>query len=503
MQKRYQKRYYIRAITGICVLLFVLALIPQPIMAGEIPVITAVAVTAQQGRICTVQINGEHLDDLRTVKLTVFFDPDAFTYDSCSYPGMDMGSANANTQGQVQLGAMSMDGVSGSQLLMELKLKVDANAQNKSYPLILMVEEATCGTSYAPVELHVENGAITVVEYQAMQAYFYLNSDYYTVEEGQSISVELHSWDLAGMTAYESLVMLPAMEREGASLSVNAKNEGQVVAAYMALEQPETGALLRLTLTARKATTTPTPITCTPLSVTDAVYNTLHASPCAVEVSVFEGPEQQNLPDVWMMGPETLENMEPFALTVMAEGRSNLAAADFSISYDTALLECLSVTEMETEGVMVVTNESIGNGTIRFSMVAAKGISKDTALITIQMRPKTSSFVQTQVSISADEAVDADRKIIELEYVPCIITYTKIMQSGNNVTLQAPAVEAGTNVVIAGYLRNGQMVDCAHVTWADKHTESVTLKNGKSATKIRVFFLDSQWNPMRTCLTES
>ena len=105
------------------------------------------------------------------------------------------------------------------------------------------------------------------------------------------------------------------------------------------------------------------------------------------------------------------------AVAVLDRG-SGLAAADFCISYDTALLTCTGVrvsagTE-SVDGVYIETNPHTDGGQVKFTFICAKGFADGAELVTMTFQPKKEGAVTLTPTVTTS-AVGADRRPIALD----------------------------------------------------------------------------------------
>ena len=105
------------------------------------------------------------------------------------------------------------------------------------------------------------------------------------------------------------------------------------------------------------------------------------------------------------------------AVAVLDRG-SGLAAADFCISYDTALLTCTGVkvsAGMESvDGVCIETNPNFDGGQVKFTFICAKGFADGAELVTMTFQPKKEGAVTLTPTVTTS-AVGADRRPIALD----------------------------------------------------------------------------------------
>ena len=105
------------------------------------------------------------------------------------------------------------------------------------------------------------------------------------------------------------------------------------------------------------------------------------------------------------------------AVAVLDRG-SGLAAADFCVSYDAALLTCTGVevnagTE-SVDSVYIETNPHTDGGQVKFTFICAKGFADGAELVTMTFQPKKEGAVTLTPTVTTS-AVGADRRPITLD----------------------------------------------------------------------------------------
>jgi len=482
----------------LCALILITGLLPLPIAAeeGATPTITVDSVTVQQGGFCDVYVRADHLDTLQLIMLAVNYDPDVLTLVSADLMDMQMGGINTSETGRVQLSVMDAAGVSGSVNLMHLCFQAGRAAETGSYPLTLTVLEAR-GADYAELLVDKVSGAVSVEPAQIPEAYFYLQGSG-TVAAGEELSVQLCSWNLAGMAAgqfsfaYDSSCLtfrrarlLSAFSVEDATFSVNDRNEGQVMIAYAAPAAPSEGELLELTFTANEDAAGTTLLGCTPSSLYHEQGTAIRAGETTLQISISPRTDTSETAAFRLEGDEELPITGSLVLTAVVEGASALAAADFTITYDTALVRCVSVEKLLTadEGLCnagVFLNEHYTDGSISFSLFAPEGITEDTAMLAITLQPVQSLAGETTLTASVVVPVDAQSQPVALtvENKPLIIrnpTFTVTFADHDGTVLAVQRVEAAGAAVppAAGGKDPTESVHYLHTGW-DKSYENIT-----------------------------
>ena len=116
--------------------------------------------------------------------------------------------------------------------------------------------------------------------------------------------------------------------------------------------------------------------------------------------------------------PAAARTDETITAVATLDSGSGLAAADFCISYDTALLTCTGVkvsAGMESvDGVCIVTNPKIDGGQVKFTFICEKGFADEAVLLTMTFQPEKEGTVTLTPTVTTS-AVGADRQPIALD----------------------------------------------------------------------------------------
>ena len=119
---------------------------------------------------------------------------------------------------------------------------------------------------------------------------------------------------------------------------------------------------------------------------------------------------------------ETLMIGQESESTLILDAGSGLAAADFRLEYDPAVVECLSVGS-DAEDAYLIINPNFSDGVIRFSYVKESGTSDETPLVTIRWKPRTGANSHFTLKTTLIDPVDRDHGRVEIDcpvYSSCI-----------------------------------------------------------------------------------
>ncbi|MBQ9991934.1 MAG: hypothetical protein IJP33_00740 [Firmicutes bacterium] len=203
-------------------------------------------------------------------------------------------------------------------------------------------------------------------------------------------------------------------------MTVNSANAGRVSVAFASEDAISTGDLMQITFVAKENISGTASITMQPEDLTNDNANPITSTSVSSNLTITEKSR------VWLALSNEMNTHESFTVGFWVEGSSGFAAGDFVINYDDEKLECLSVTSDLSSGegntssnAFVVINDEYQNGEIKFSVLCANGISRDTQFLTIEFRAK---YAQPA----------------EFELIPVAET-TPVNREGDAILLQCPA----------------------------------------------------------------
>ena len=107
-------------------------------------------------------------------------------------------------------------------------------------------------------------------------------------------------------------------------------------------------------------------------------------------------------------------------MTLLLEEGSGLAAADFELTYDPNVLECIDVRPAGDSQFLLI-NPNWDNGSIRFSFVEEAGVVEELPLVTITWKARGESHYDFRLSLT--DPVGADLKPVTIEcpaYSGCV-----------------------------------------------------------------------------------
>ena len=388
--------------------------------------------SAAPGETRSVYVSGSNLEALEGVQGIVSYDDTALELTGAAMVGAfsALGTVNTETAGQVSFNGACLDGISGSQNILRLDFRVRPDAAAGEYLLGILIENAY-NTGLVTVSLSGASGVFTVTEPQSTTKtlYFYSGSSVSTLHKGEQVSITARTYGSQGLAAgklefrYDAALFTcvaaePLSALSGAMKSLDTSRAGYVSAAFASEEEIPGGELLRLTLEAAADVDADTSVTFAASELYDTALAAMNGIGFTQALTLRKTEVTPETPALRVTMPAAARTDETITAVVTLDSGSGLAAADFCISYDTALLTCTGVkvsAGMESvDGVCIETNPKIDGGQVKFTFICAKGFADGAELVTMTFQPKKEGAVTLTPAI-ATSAVGADRRPIALD----------------------------------------------------------------------------------------
>ena len=388
--------------------------------------------SAAPGETRSVYVSGSNLEALAGVEGIVSYDNTALELTGAAMVGAfsALGTVNTETAGQVSFNGACLDGISGSQDILRLDFRVRPDAVAGEYLRDILIENAS-NTGLGTVSLSGESGVFTVTEPQSTTKtlYFYSGSSVSTLHKGEQVSITARTYGSQGLAAgklefrYDAALFTcvaaePLAALSGAMKSLDTSRTGYVSAAFASEEEIPGGELLRLTLEAVADVDADTSVTFAASELYDTALAAMNGIGFTRTLALRKAEVTPEVPALRVTMPAAARTDEAITAAVTLDSGSGLAAADFCISYDTALLTCTGVkvsAGMESvDGVCIETNPKIDGGQVKFTFICAKGFADGAELVTVTFQPKKEGAVTLTPAI-ATSAVGADRRPIALD----------------------------------------------------------------------------------------
>lgn len=390
------------------------------------------SVSAAPGETRSVYVSGSNLDKLAGVQGIVSYDSAALELTGAAMVGAfsGLGSVNTATVGRVSFNGTCLDGISGSQNILRLDFRVRPDAAAGEYLLDILIENAY-NTGLVTVPLNGVSGVFTVTEPQTTTKtlYFYSGSSVSTLHKGEQVSITARTYGSQGLAAgklefrYDAALFTcvaaePLAALSGAVKSLDTSRAGYVSAAFASEEELPGGELLRLTLEAAADVDADTSVTFAASELYDTALAAMNGVGFTQALTLRKTEVTPETPALRVTMPAAARTDETITAVAVLDRGSGLAAADFCISYDTALLTCTGVkvsAGMESvDGVCIETNPKIDGGQVKFTFICAKGFADGAELVTMTFQPEKEGTVTLTPTVTTS-AVGADRQPIALD----------------------------------------------------------------------------------------
>lgn len=388
--------------------------------------------SAAPGETRSVYVSGSNLEALAGVEGIVSYDNTALELTGAAMVGAfsTLGTVNTETAGQVSFNGACLDGISGSQNILRLDFRVRPDAAAGDYLLDILIENAY-NTGLTTVPLNGVSGVFTVTEPQTTTKtlYFYSGSSVSTLHKGEQVSITACTYGSQGLAAgklefrYDAALFTcvaaePLAALSGAVKSLDTSRAGYVSAAFASEEEIPGGELLRLTLEAVADVNADTSVTFAASELYDTALAAMNGVGFTRALALRKAEVTPEVPALRVTMPAAARTNKTITAVATLDSGSGLAAADFCISYDTALLTCTGVkvsAGMESvDGVCIETNPKIDGGQVKFTFICAKGFADGAELVTMTFQPKKEGAVTLTPTITTS-AVGADRRPIALD----------------------------------------------------------------------------------------
>ena len=388
--------------------------------------------SAAPGETRSVYVSGSNLESLAGVQGIVSYDNTALELTGAAMVGAfsGLGSVNTATVGRVSFNGTCLDGISGSQNILRLDFRVRPDAAPGDYLLDILIENAY-NTGLGTVSLSGASSVFAVTEPQSTTKtlYFYSGSSVSTLHKGEQVSITARTYGSQGLAAgklefrYDAALFTcvaaePLSALSGAVKSLDISRAGYVSAAFASEEEIPGGELLRLTLEAAADVDADTSVTFAASELYDTALAAMNGIGFTQALTLRKTEATPETPALRVTVPAAARTDETITAVVTLDSGSGLAAADFCISYDTALLTCTGVkvsAGMESvDGVCIETNPKIDGGQVKFTFICAKGFADEAVLLTMTFQPKKEGAVTLTPTVTTS-AVGADRRPIALD----------------------------------------------------------------------------------------
>ena len=417
-----------------------LVLSAAPVTAGAADGqrIAASRVTVTAGVNATVTVTAAGLRDIATFELSLYYDPAVLTLVGSACGSLISGqqvSLNTAVPGEVKLSVLSLDGISGDGEVLRVTFATASDCPAGTYPVTLAVGDVY-DPAFSPVSVAGESGAVTVTERAQDTQRFAVNgwADRSALQKGDVLTYHaensgrnafasgefVFSYDYERFS-FDSVQLDPSLTGEGAVYSVNSSALGQVRVLFAGTTPASARALFTVTLKVIADEDASAVLKVRAKNIYREDFSAYLPGECSTTVILKKMPEAVDYPDAFLRTERLVVGRQSRSFFCLESG-AGVAAADFVLTYDPAVLRCVSVSAADgigDKGGMVVVNDAFSAGTIRFSYIDLSGQAADgQPIVCIVWEPICSPQEHTQIGVGGTDVVAADQTPIRLDCVP-------------------------------------------------------------------------------------
>ena len=413
-------------------LALVLALMPASAQAAGSAAIWSDDLTAAPNDWICIPIRCTGLENLAALELEIFYDPQILQFQSETMGWMLEGAlyhVNGDTNGRISLTAATAQGVSGDGVLVYLYFSVASDCPAGSYPLTLAVGDAY-DCNLRPVTIDADGGRITVLESAPAYGSFHLgmalSAD--TLSTGESLTATIqnnwgYSFAALSLTFRYDCTMFELVSAEvsrnltenGAVYALHTETDGLVRLSCASTRNIWCWDLMTIELRARSEASGSSQLTAEAAEIYDE--NRIPYQPGSAQAQVtIQSAQAAPIPALRLESEQLVIGTEAESTLILDAG-SDLAAADFRLEYDPAVVECVAL-ESAVEDAYLVINPNFSEGVIRFSYVKERGTQDQTPLVTIRWRPKATAARHFTLEASLIDPVNREHERVEIACPP-------------------------------------------------------------------------------------
>ncbi len=400
---------------------------------GEPEPVYSVSVSSPEvsaGSWFSVDVNGSFSHPVGAMDITLHYDASVMSVQDEPYAyGWDHYSVNTDTAGEIKLSAISMDGISGYNSLMNISFCTASDASAGNYPLTVTIESArSAAAPFDSVDVSVAPGRVTVVQSAAASVNLSMgmNTSEYSLGDRAVLHVYNYNSETFGAgrielrydsnkLRYESLSYKDSLA-SGAVCDVNAPSPGLVVLTFASQDGVQQWTeMFEANFTVISGGGTYSEFSISGTGFYTIELSALNVSPSTTGFSIRQA--EASIPSVRLECPDLPFTHVPFTVRVYLNGAGRLAAGQFTVSYDNNMLYVTTEPAvLSASGQLIVVNPNYNNGTISFSFVDEEGLASEQAVLDITF-VSMCDVSNNYISINAQGTVDSTNVQLEMNCI--------------------------------------------------------------------------------------
>lgn len=404
------------------------------------PTISVSSTSVQAGDYAYFYVHASQFQNIAGLEYSIYYDTDVmsieYTSDGYFLDGSSK-SINTDTPGQIKCSVLNIDGLNGDGELLCICFKVNSEAAPGNYPVSITVG-SVYDTGLSSVTVGKASGYLTVLESinDAKTATFATSTDNYQVSKGDTVTYRLYgleTYDLAAgnfvftydetLLEFVDLSLGLALQTEKAIFLVNSEKPGMVKVSYANIEAIlqeyyTEYFVLTFQVIGEKEQKISTVIDFDASSLIDENLGNLRTD--MQSCSVYIQPTPKANPVFKLMESALPCDSNKFKVDVVLGENANVAAGDFTINYNSSDVVCTGVevnSAVQSSGGLLIYNENIDNGTVKFSYATMSPFTTEQTLLTLEFEMAGSQFDSTYIECSGRNVVDAEYNPVTMDYL--------------------------------------------------------------------------------------
>lgn len=403
---------------------------------GEVvnnPRMTLDSYTTQPGNYAYINLYAYDFVNVMGLEYSIHYDSQVMTLNSYNIGYFVEGSVtNVNDQnvGEIKGSVVNVDGLNGSGQVLGMNFYINQEAQPGTYPITLTIGDAY-DMELGTVSIAKESGKLVVNEPSSTVKNIsfgcYLNN--YNVKYDEKVTYTIQAYDVyqlaAGkfeveydseVLALEDVIIADSLITETAIYTIEDERAGLVQITYADIDPIQDWTqCFTLTFSVIKNENTQTEIKFSADNLLDVNLADLATSTYSNTLNI---EEVVYYPTVRIDASNPAED-GTFTADVVFEKGTDIAAGDFTITYNTYEVLCTSVkanSSVSANGGYIYTKEKIDEGSVFFSYVNTKPFTEEQMVLTMTFEPVNKYYGRTTLELKGQDVVNEAYEDITLTY---------------------------------------------------------------------------------------
>lgn len=394
-----------------------------------------------------VSVNLQNQTTIAGLSFEIYYDSEVFSISNWNADGNiseENISVNNDVAGKISISIISLDGIDYSGNIFNLYFISNYNAPIDDYLLDLAILDAY-DLDLNQISFTSNDGMIQVIERetQVQRIYLYSSISDNELYQDDSFQYRVYSWNMENLAAgnfeiyydkntllLQSVELAQSFESLNPLISVNTDTPGFINISFAAVDGITYGGdMLYVNFEVISDQQQLSDIVLKSKNLYNVDLEPLVASDSTISVPVYETIVVIDNPDIYV-SDYVGSYLQDFTIDVGIEATSHLAAGDFVIQYNTALMEVIDIQigdQITSNGGYLEYNPIYDQGEIRFSYINVDGLTVEDVFFEITFSPiDLHDVTESQITISGSGIVDDLFNPLELDFQSSSVLLTKV-----------------------------------------------------------------------------